>query len=219
MSNGTKKNIEIIIPSSLDDEGARMLAIPPLREPVLMQDAYKPDRAMELLCISKPCFYELTNVKQRNALPTHNYGPGKRNTIAWAADAGCSGETAKDRSNESMEAVTADVTILDAAESSPSEQDSRPRERLLTDASADVVKKIIKELYRPNAAVGDGGTADAIRKQIKTGELVGGRDHIRKGRERARQIERILSKNPNHPDKDLLKQLRNGLIDALGDAY
>ena len=28
MSNGTKKNIKIIIPSSLDDEGARMLVIP-----------------------------------------------------------------------------------------------------------------------------------------------------------------------------------------------
>lgn len=75
---------------------------------------------------------------------------------------------------------------------------------------------IVKELYRPNAAVGDGGTADAIRKQIATGELVGGRDHIRKGRERLRQIERILSKNPNHPDRALLERLRNDLADALG---
>lgn len=31
MSNGTKKNIKNIIPSSLDDEGARMLVIPLLR--------------------------------------------------------------------------------------------------------------------------------------------------------------------------------------------
>ena len=31
MSNGTKKNIKLIIPSSLDDEGARMLVIPLLR--------------------------------------------------------------------------------------------------------------------------------------------------------------------------------------------
>ena len=74
MSNGTKKNIKIIIPSSLDDEGARMLVIPLLREPVLMQ-------VMRLLRISKPRFYELTDLKQRNPLPTHNYGPGKRGTI------------------------------------------------------------------------------------------------------------------------------------------
>ena len=59
MSNGTKKNIKIIIPSSLDDEGARMLAIPLLREPVLMQDVYQPDQVMKLLRISKPRFYEL----------------------------------------------------------------------------------------------------------------------------------------------------------------
>ncbi len=81
MSNGTKKNIEIIIPSSLDDEGARMLVIPLLREPVLMQDVYQPDQVMKLLRISKPRFYELTDLKQRNPLPTHNYGPGKRGTI------------------------------------------------------------------------------------------------------------------------------------------
>ena len=72
MSNGTKKNIKIIIPSSLDDEGARMLVIPLLREPVLMQDVYQPNQVMRLLRISKPRFYELTDLKQRNH--THNYG-------------------------------------------------------------------------------------------------------------------------------------------------
>ena len=77
MSNGTKKNIKIIIPSSLDDEGARMLVIPLL----LMQDVYQPNQVMRLLRISKPRFYELTDLKQRNPLPTHNYGPGKRGTI------------------------------------------------------------------------------------------------------------------------------------------
>lgn len=43
MSKETNKNIKIIIPSSLDDEGARMLVIPLLRDPVLMQDVYQPD--------------------------------------------------------------------------------------------------------------------------------------------------------------------------------
>lgn len=81
MSNGKKKNIKIITPSSLDGEDARMLVIPLLREPVLMQDVYQPDQVMKLLRISKPRFYELTDLKQRNPLPTHNYGPGKRGTI------------------------------------------------------------------------------------------------------------------------------------------
>ena len=205
MPNGTEKNIGIIVPSPLDNEDTCMLVSPLLREPMLMQDVHKPEQVMKLLCISKPCFCQLANVKQRNA-------------TTWASNSGCSNEATKGHSSESMEAITADVTILDTAESSPSEQHPCSRKRLLADASTGVVKNIVKELYRPNATVGDGGTADAIRKQIKTGELVGGRDHIRKGRERVRQIERILSKNPNHPDKDLLKQLRNGLIDALGDA-
>ena len=81
MSKEAKKNIKIIIPSSLDDEDARMLVIPLLREPVLVQDVYQPNQVMRLLRISKPRFYELTDLKQRNPLPTHNYGPGKRGTI------------------------------------------------------------------------------------------------------------------------------------------
>ena len=46
-----------------------------------MQDVYQPNQVMRLLRISKPRFYELTDLKQRNPLPTHNYGPGKRGTI------------------------------------------------------------------------------------------------------------------------------------------
>lgn len=72
------------------------------------------------------------------------------------------------------------------------------------------------ELYRPGSSVGDGGTADAIRHEVATGELVGDRSHIRKGRERLRQIERMLSRNPNHPDRRLLERLAEDLMSALG---
>ena len=92
------------------------------------------------------------------------------------------------------------------------------RERLLDEAATDEARGIVKELYRPNAETGDGGTADAIREQLRTGELVGGKDHIQKGRERLRQIEKILSRNPNHPDRALLEKLRDDLKDALGGA-
>ena len=92
------------------------------------------------------------------------------------------------------------------------------RERLLDEASTDEARGIVKELYRPNAETGDGETADAIREQLRTGELIGGKDHIQKGRERLRQIKKILERNPNHPDRALLERLKDDLEDALGGA-
>ena len=133
-----------------------------------------------------------------------------------AAEAEHTDANMKNNPDKTLETLVINVTIPDTTESSLSDQSLCPRERLLAEATTDVAKNIVKELYRPNAAVGDGGTADAIRKQVATSELIGGKDHIRKGRERLRQIERILSKNPNHPDRALLERLRNDLIDALG---
>lgn len=104
-------------------------------------------------------------------------------------------------------------TISDGNETAGSQ-----RETLLAQATTPEVERIVDELYREGADVGDGGTADAIREQLQSGELVGGRDHIRKGQERLRQIEKILERNPNHPDRDLLERLRDDLKDALGGA-
>ena len=100
----------------------------------------------------------------------------------------------------------------------PREQATSARERLLDEATTDEAKRVVGELYRPNAETGDGGTADAIREQLRTGELVGGKDHIQKGRERLRQIEKILERSPDHPDRALLERLRDDLEDALGGA-
>ena len=49
-----------------------------------MQDVYQPNQVMRLLRISKPRFYELTDLKQRNPLPTHNHLLGKRGVILRA---------------------------------------------------------------------------------------------------------------------------------------
>ncbi len=89
------------------------------------------------------------------------------------------------------------------------------REELLNRATTDEAFRLVRELYREGAGVGDGGTADAIRKELASGDDVGGKSHIRKGRERLRQIERILKKNPDHPDRALLEELRDELRDAL----
>lgn len=89
------------------------------------------------------------------------------------------------------------------------------REKLLNRATTNESLRLIEELYRTGAAVGKGGTADAIREEISNGNEVGGKSHIRKGQERLRQIARILKRNPNHPDRVLLKELYDELQDAL----
>lgn len=92
---------------------------------------------------------------------------------------------------------------------------SSQRNALLNEVKTDDARGIVNELYREGANVGDGGTADAIREELATGKPVGGRSHIQKGRERLHQIERILQRNPDHPDRALLERLRDDLRNAL----
>lgn len=88
-------------------------------------------------------------------------------------------------------------------------------QELLSRATTPETKDLIKQLYRPGATVGDGGTADALRREKATGQNTGSKSHETKARERAKQIEHILAKSPNHPDKTLLQELYIDLIDAL----
>lgn len=110
-----------------------------------------------------------------------------------------------------------DKTRDDRLEKKTSEEKPSVRSELLAKATTDKARNLVEELYRRNRGVGDGGTADAIRYELATGEKVGGKSHIKKGRERLRQIENILRKNPDHPDRGLLEKLRDDLKDALGD--
>ena len=90
------------------------------------------------------------------------------------------------------------------------------RDDLLSEAKTDLARNLIKELYRTGAEVGDGGTADAIRQEMASGEPVRGRSHIQKGRERLRQIDKIIERNPTHPDRELLERLADDLREAPG---
>lgn len=85
----------------------------------------------------------------------------------------------------------------------------------MAEATTDEARNIVSELYREGAGVGDGGTADAIREELTTDRPVGGRSHVRKGKERLRQIDCILRRNPDHPDRGLLERLADDLRDAL----
>ena len=88
--------------------------------------------------------------------------------------------------------------------------------KLLNKVSNPKLRNTIKEMYRPGAKVGDGGLADAIRHEIKTGKLVGGKSHVQKGTERLRNLERIskretLTKQERKIVEDLIRDLKRAL--------
>lgn len=93
------------------------------------------------------------------------------------------------------------------------------RDKLLNNVSNPKLLNTINEMYRPNAKIGDGGLGDAIRYEIKTNKLIGGKSHIRKGIERVKNLENILNKqNLNSTDKKIIKELIKDLKDALAGA-
>jgi hypothetical protein len=74
------------------------------------------------------------------------------------------------------------------------------------------LKNAINEIYRPNATVGDGGTADIIRAELSRGETT----HILKGFERITNLERIIKKqNLSSKDLKIAIDLLSDLKDAL----
>lgn len=91
------------------------------------------------------------------------------------------------------------------------------RETLLESASNQKLKNAIDQIYRPGAKIGDGGLAHAIRHELKTGELVGGKLHIIKGTERVKNLENIIkTQNLSQSDLDIVQKLLNDLKNALG---
>ncbi|MED0761600.1 hypothetical protein P4S93_12585, partial [Aneurinibacillus thermoaerophilus] len=90
------------------------------------------------------------------------------------------------------------------------------RDTLLNAVSNQKLKNAIDQMYRPGATIGDGGLADAIRHELSTGQLVGGKSHIQKGIERVRNLENIIKKeNLNPNDLATAQKLLDDLKDAL----
>ncbi len=79
------------------------------------------------------------------------------------------------------------------------------------------LSNIIDDLYRPNAKIGSGSTADAVRYEIATGEKVGGRGHIEKAETYSKALQDWLNKNPQASTSDkaaaenVLKDMQNAL--------
>lgn len=90
------------------------------------------------------------------------------------------------------------------------------RDELLNKASKEKLKNAINEMYRPNAKVGDGGLADAIRYEKSTHCLVGGKSHIQKGRERLKNLENIMQKQKlSQVERKMVQELADDLRNAL----
>jgi hypothetical protein len=79
------------------------------------------------------------------------------------------------------------------------------------------LNSIMSELYRDTAKVGSGSTADALRKELATGNLVGGKSHDIKTEQRIINLEKWIRNNPTASPGDrasaenVLKDLQNAL--------
>lgn len=77
--------------------------------------------------------------------------------------------------------------------------------------------KLINPLYRPNAKVGSGSTADAWRFEKATGQPVGGKVHNKKVQDSINGLENWLRQNPTAKPGDIaaaenvLRDLKNAL--------
>jgi len=59
------------------------------------------------------------------------------------------------------------------------------------------LSSLFDDLYRPNALVGSGSTAAAVRTELLTGTTVGGKLHSQKAENSIRSLEKWLQINPN----------------------
>lgn len=90
------------------------------------------------------------------------------------------------------------------------------RDELLNSVQNDKLKNAVNQIYRPNAKIGDGGLADALRHEFKTGELVGGKSHIQKANERIKNLKNIIKKeNLNSSDLKIAEDMISDMDNAL----
>lgn len=93
------------------------------------------------------------------------------------------------------------------------------QKELLDQAENPQLQNAIKQLYRGNSFIGDGGTADVIRFEQQTGLMLGknGGSHVQKGIDMAKYIEnKILTQDLSPSDRALATQLLEDLYSALG---
>ena len=90
------------------------------------------------------------------------------------------------------------------------------RESLINSVDDTRLRKMIGEVYRPSSVIGDGGTADSIRFERKTGRLLSKSGHSQKAQNMLVYFQK-LKDSGNLSDKDLkvVTELLNDLRKAL----
>ena len=79
------------------------------------------------------------------------------------------------------------------------------------------LKKQLDELYRKDAKIGNGSTADAVRHERLTGQPVGGKWHTQKAQDGVKFLDRWLKNNPKASPGDraaaqnVMRDLQNAL--------
>jgi len=90
------------------------------------------------------------------------------------------------------------------------------RMNLLSAVKNDRLRKFVEYLYREGATVGNGSTADAIRFERATGQLLSKIGHSPKGREAIVGLERLIRTGKLDPnDAQIARQIVNDLKSAL----
>ena len=94
------------------------------------------------------------------------------------------------------------------------------RDEFLSRAQDDKARKLVNNVYRDGATVGDGGTADKFRQEMidNNGDWLSC-THFDKGLDRVNEIANYLKLNPDSPDKGLLLEIADDLMDALPDYF
>jgi hypothetical protein len=79
--------------------------------------------------------------------------------------------------------------------------------------------KVVDELYRKNAEIGSGSTADAYRYTAHTGKLVKGSDHIKKTHDTIKFLENWIENNPtaSSNDRSVAENILLDMKDAIGE--
>lgn len=82
------------------------------------------------------------------------------------------------------------------------------------------LKNLIGELYREGASVGDGSAMAAASFQVNTGELVQGKNHVLKIKERMSNANNIIrTQNLNPSDKKFIERLLKDMEKSLRGKY
>ena len=89
------------------------------------------------------------------------------------------------------------------------------RERLMSKMKTEKGKRIINELYRATASIGDGGTADALIHEADTGVKPGDIGHYQKATDRVKEINNSIARGLVKGDEEELIKERDKLIEAI----